>query len=329
MHKDSNLLVVKHLSKHFHYYKTIFNFKKNIIKAVNDVSFEVNKGDIFSIVGETGCGKSTLSKLLSGLIKKTSGEIFYDGVNLNSNLKNLRKRIQIVFQDPYSSLNPKKKIYKIVSLPAVKNSIIRKKERIKFTAFMLKKVGLDESFALKFPYELSGGQRQRVSIARGLSVKPELLILDEPVSALDVSVSAQILNLLMDIHEKENVTYIFITHDLKLVRHIANRVCVMFGGRIMEISPVDTFFKEQAHPYSKVLFESILSYNPEKIIKFVDINKKGVSRKYINTKEAQGCIYYPGCYAAKDICRYKEPELKAVEKDHLASCFFPFTPLSD
>jgi oligopeptide/dipeptide ABC transporter ATP-binding protein len=329
MHKNLSLLNVKNLSKHYHYYRTIFNFKKDIIKAVDNVSFAVNKGDIFSIVGETGCGKSTLSKLISGLIKKTSGEIFYGGIKLNFNLKKLRKKIQIVFQDPYSSLNPKKKIYKIVSLPAVKNNIIRKRERIKFTALMLKEVGLDDSFALKFPYELSGGQRQRVSIARSLSVKPELLILDEPVSALDVSVSAQILNLLMDIHEKENITYIFITHDLKLVRHIANRVCVMFGGKIMEISPVDTFFKEPAHPYSKVLFESMLSYDPEKIIKFVDINKEEGLHKYIKTGNEQGCVYYQGCYAAKDICGYKEPELKAVGKDHTVSCFFPFTPLSD
>ncbi len=323
MHQSPELLIVKKLSKHYHYYKSVFNLKKDIIKAVDNVSFEVKKGEIFSIVGETGCGKSTLSKLISGLIPATSGTILYDGIPLNYNLKGLRKKIQIVFQDPYSSLNPKKRIYKTVSLPALKNKIVKRHEKADFTASLLKRVGLDGDYVFKFPYELSGGQRQRVSIARSLSVKPELLILDEPVSALDVSVSAQILNLLIDLHEKDNITYIFITHDLKIVRHIANSVCVMFSGKIMEISPVNTFFENPAHPYSKILLESTLSYEPNKVIKFIDLGKKINTAG--NNAPAGGCVYYQRCYAAKDICRDQEPELKKIAgKDIFVSCFFPF-----
>jgi ABC-type oligopeptide transport system ATPase subunit len=261
---DENIILsVSELSKHYKYYKTLFDIKKNVIKAVDGVSFGVFKNEIFAIVGETGCGKSTLSKLIAGLTEKTSGDIYFKGevLDFRNKNKNFRKKIQILFQDPYSSLNPKKKIYKIVSYPAVKNGIIKNKDkdRIDFAAEQLKNVGLPESMASDYPHMLSGGQRQRVGIARCLSVNPELLILDEPVSALDVSISAQILNLLMDLQKKSGMSYMFITHDLKLVRHLADRVCVMYGGKIVEIAKTEDFFNAPVHPYSKTLMESMAS----------------------------------------------------------------------
>ena len=259
--ENNVILSVSDISKHYKYYKTLFDIKKNVIKAVDGVSFDVYKNEIFAVVGETGCGKSTLSKLILGLTEKTSGEIYFKGeiLDYKNKKKDFRKKIQILFQDPYSSLNPKKKIYKIISYPAVRNGIIKnkKKDRIEFAAEQLKVVGLPETIALNYPHMLSGGQRQRIGIARCLSVRPELLILDEPVSALDVSVSAQILNLLMDLKNETGMSYIFITHDLKLVRHLADRVCVMYGGKIMEIAETDDFFKNPSHPYSKSLLESM------------------------------------------------------------------------
>jgi oligopeptide/dipeptide ABC transporter ATP-binding protein len=325
--KKPEVLNINKLSKYYLSYGSLFNFKRNIIKAVDNVSFKVYKGDIFSIVGETGCGKSTLSKLILGLTNRTSGEIFYKGNILNYNLKklNLRKKIQIVFQDPYSSLNPKKKIYKIVSLPAIKNKIIKKKDALQYSMQMLKNVGLDEDYVFKFPHELSGGQRQRISIARSLSVNPELLVLDEPVSALDVSVSAQILNLLLDLHEKNNLTYVFITHDLRLVRHMADTVCVMYGGKIMEISPVDKFFDGPLHPYSKVLLESILAYGPKNILQFADAGNININNININAgtgKNRRGCVYYNLCSRRMDKCINNEPDLKE-NGDVQVNCFFP------
>ena len=261
---DENVILsVSGLSKHYKYYKTLFDIKKNVIKAVDGVSFDVFKNEIFAVVGETGCGKSTLSKLILGLTEKTSGKIYFEGelLDYSNKKKNFRKKIQILFQDPYSSLNPKKKIYKIISYPAVKNGVIknRHKDRMDFAAEQLKTVGLPESTASDYPHMLSGGQRQRVGIARCLSVQPELLILDEPVSALDVSISAQILNLLMDLQKKNGMSYIFITHDLKLVKHLADRVCVMYGGKITEIAKTEDFFNAPIHPYSKTLIESMAS----------------------------------------------------------------------
>ncbi len=323
------ILNVLNLSKHYKYYKSIFDIKRDVIKAVDDITFGVFRNEIFAVVGETGCGKSTLAKLITGLISKTSGDIYYDGelLDYKDKKKNFRKKIQIVFQDPYSSLNPKKKIYKIISYPAVKNNIIKKKDRPDFAASLLKNVGLDEEILYGYPHELSGGQRQRVGIARSLSVGPELLILDEPVSALDMSISAQVLNLLMDLQAHDKMSYIFITHDLKIVRHVADRVCVMYGGKIMEISPSADFFKEPAHPYSTILYNSMLPYKFKKQLNFTDLNGKNTVPGLIGKEKGaeKGCAYFKKCYASKEICGKNEPPLKDVGNNRMASCFFPFT----
>ncbi len=324
MKEDDVILAVSGLSKHYKYYKSLFDVKKNVIKAVDGVTFNVFKNEIFAVVGETGCGKSTLSKLIAGLAGKTSGEIKFKGEPLDYGIrgKNFRKKIQILFQDPYSSLNPKKKIYKIVSYPAVRNGIIRKKDRLDFAVSRLKNVGLSENAALNYPHMLSGGQRQRVGIARCLSVSPELLILDEPVSALDMSISAQILNLLTDLKEEAGMTYIFITHDLKLVRHIADRVCVMYGGKIMEIAKSGDFFDKPAHPYSNILYNSMM---------FFDSKNKNEALKNKETikpdgGKTTGCVYFNKCNASQDICGKLEPQLKDIPNGgRSAACFFPFS----
>ncbi|MCL4542519.1 MAG: ABC transporter ATP-binding protein [Deltaproteobacteria bacterium] len=323
------ILKISNLSKHYNYYKSVLDIKRDAIKAVDNVTFSVIKNEIFAVVGETGCGKSTLSKLIAGLIGKTSGNIYYYGelLDYGDKKKNFRKKIQMVFQDPYSSLNPKKKIYKIISYPAVKNDIIKKRDRLDFSVSLLKNVGLGEEIIYSYPHELSGGQRQRVSIARSLSVNPELLILDEPVSALDMSISAQILNLLMDLKGKGKISYIFITHDLKLVRHIADRVCVMYNGKIMEISPSPDFFNTPAHPYSNVLYNSILSYDFKKGLNFINLNENNKKSTEVNKEKekAGGCTYFKRCYASKEICKENEPPLEDIGHDRMTSCFFPFT----
>ncbi len=318
------ILRVASLSKYYRTYKSVFDLKKNIIKAVDGVSFEVVRGEIFSVVGETGCGKSTLARLITGLHDRTAGEIYYKGEELNYKKRRtaFRKNIQIVFQDPYSSLNPKKKIYKTVTYPAVKNLIISKKDRVDYAASLLKNVGLGENIINSYPHELSGGQRQRVGIARSLAVSPELLILDEPVSALDVSISAQVLNLLMDLREERSMTYIFITHDLNLVRHMADRVMVMYRGKIMEISTAEDFFKGPAHPYSVTLYNSMLYHDSGSPAAGGVQKDKGPGTE--SESENKGCVYFGRCYAAKEKCGESEPPLKGTGPKSSASCFFPF-----
>lgn len=307
---DKVLLKVSGVSKQYRHYKSLLDVRRSIIKAVDGVSFEIFENEIFSVVGETGCGKSTLSRLIAGLTDRSSGSIYYKGEPLDYKDKRLglRKKIQVVFQDPYSSLNPKKRIYKIITYPALKNGIIGKKDRKNFANSLLNDVGLDKNVLESFPHELSGGQRQRVGIARSLSVSPELLILDEPVSALDVSISAQVLNLLAELHEKEKITYMFITHDLNLVRHMADRVMVMYAGKIMEISTVHDFFEGPAHPYSKSLLQSL--------------GKVRQAVPFQNPVKETGCVYYSRCNSADECCK-KEPPLIPAGGTRIVSCYYP------
>lgn len=323
------------LSKNYRYYGSLFDAKRRVINAIKDLTFDVMKNEVFAVVGETGCGKSTLAKVIAGLTPKTSGELYFEGspLDYSDKTENLRKKIQIMFQDPYSSLNPKKKIYKIISYPAVKNGIIKKKERVDFAVSMLKSVGLSEKLASSYPHMLSGGQRQRVGMARSLSVSPALLVLDEPLSALDVSISAQVLNLLMDKREECKMSYIFITHDLKLVRHVADRVCVMFGGRIAEISTAEKFFEGPAHPYSKVLYDSMVFFEIKQksgpaggqIRAGAGLNSApGIiaEEKDAVVSSGSGCVYFNRCVLRQDICAKKEPVLADAGNGRMAACFF-------
>ncbi|WP_458699824.1 ABC transporter ATP-binding protein [Sulfurospirillum sp. 1307] len=256
----STLFEVKHLKKHYEVKKGLFA-KPTTIKAVNDISFEVKKGEILSIVGESGCGKSTTAKLLMTIEKPTAGEIFFEGKDITKfsekELQEYRKKVQIIFQDPYSSLNPRWKVGKIIAEPLKLNTNFSDKEIKQKVLEIMEKVGLREDWYDRYPHQFSGGQRQRIGIARALVINPEVIICDEPVSALDVSIQAQVLNLLLDLQEEFNLTYVFISHDLGVVEHISDRIVVMYFGDIVESSDVDTIFEHPKHEYTKTLLSAI------------------------------------------------------------------------
>jgi len=254
------LFDVKNLSQHYIVSKGLFK-EPTIIKAVNKIDFKVNKGEVFSIVGESGCGKSTTAKLLMTIEAPTEGEIFFEGKDITKfnkeELRAYRKKVQIIFQDPYSSLNPRWKVGKIIAEPLKLNSDLSTKEIKKEVLAIMKKVGLEEDWYERYPHQFSGGQRQRIGIARALILKPEVIICDEPVSALDVSIQAQVLNLLLDLQEEFNLTYIFISHDLGVVEHISDRITVMYFGDIVEANDVESLFSNPQHEYTKTLLKAI------------------------------------------------------------------------
>ena len=256
----SNLFEIKNLKKHYEINKGLFA-KPTIIKAVNDISFEVKKGEVFSIVGESGCGKSTTAKLLMTIEEPTNGRIFFEGKDITKfnkkELKEYRKKVQIIFQDPYSSLNPRWKVGKIIAEPLKLNSNLNAKEIKTEVLAIMKKVGLEEDWYERFPHQFSGGQRQRIGIARALILKPEVIICDEPVSALDVSIQAQVLNLLLELQKEFNLTYIFISHDLGVVEHISDKITVMYFGDIVESNDVEGLFSNPQHDYTKQLLSAI------------------------------------------------------------------------
>ncbi len=296
------LLRVENLYKDFPVEFSIFGKPTRFLRAVQGVSFEVEKGSIFSIVGESGSGKSTIARILSGIYKPSSGKIFYEGRPFE-NRKN--RDIQMVFQDPDTSLDPRKTVLFIVEEGLRIYRISNKSERRKLVTNTIISVGLTEDVLKKYPHQLSGGQKQRVAIARSLILKPKLMILDEPTSALDVSVQAQILNLLMEIKEKYGLTYIFITHDLKVVNHISDQTMVMYLGQIMEIGKTEYIMQEPLHPYTKGLMESV----PKIGTSFVDFSIKGEIPSPLNPPE--GCVFRTRCPMAFKKC-FEKPELVEV-----------------
>jgi ABC-type oligopeptide transport system ATPase subunit len=251
---------VKNLQKFYSVKKGLFN-QPTTIKAVNGINFEVNKGEILSIVGESGCGKSTTAKLLMTIEKPTDGEILFNGQDINQfskqELKEYRKKVQIIFQDPYSSLNPRWNVGKIIAEPLKLNTDLNAKEIKEKVLSIMQRVGLKEEWYERYPHQFSGGQRQRIGIARALVMEPEVIICDEPVSALDVSIQAQVLNLLLDLQEEFHLTYVFISHDLSVVEHISDRIIVMYFGDIVESNDVDGIFTHPQHKYTKQLLSAI------------------------------------------------------------------------
>ncbi|MBL0702909.1 MAG: ATP-binding cassette domain-containing protein [Sulfurospirillum sp.] len=256
----SNLFKIKNLKRYYEINRGLLK-KPTIIKAVNNIDFTINKGEVFSIVGESGCGKSTIAKLLMIIEKPTGGEILFEGKDVtkfnNQELKEYRKRVQIIFQDPYSSLNPRWKVGTIIAEPLKLNSDLTSKEIKTEVLSIMKKVGLQEDWYGRYPHQFSGGQRQRIGIARALILKPEVIICDEPVSALDVSIQAQVLNLLLDLQKEFNLTYVFISHDLGVVEHISDRITIMYFGEIVESNNVDKIFSNPQHNYTKTLLNAI------------------------------------------------------------------------
>jgi len=313
-----NLVEVKNLKKYFTQGSGILKKDVKEVKAVDDVSFNIKKGETLGLVGESGCGKSTLGRTLIRLYDVTDGEILFDGEDISNKkekeLKSFRKRIQTIFQDPYASLNPNMIVKDIIKEPLDIHTNYSNKEKEAIVYEMLEKVGLSRDCARKYPHEFSGGQRQRIGIARALSVKPDFVFCDEPISALDVSIQAQVINLLEDLQKEFNVTYLFIAHDLSMVRHISDRVCVMYLGKIVEIGNSEDIYINPKHPYTKALLSSIPSIDNERIEEILE----GDVPNPLN--HPSGCRFRTRCKLCKEICTKEEPKGKIYENNHIVYC---------
>ncbi|MBN1695468.1 ATP-binding cassette domain-containing protein [candidate division WOR-3 bacterium] len=333
--EKENLLEVKDLKTYFPVFGGVFRKVIGYVKAVDGVSFSIDKGEVFGLVGETGCGKSTIGKTLVRILNPTFGDIFYyDKVELKSgkeqsvkidisklNRKELmpyRSKIQMIFQDPYSSLNPRFTVGDIIEEPLTVHRG-KHKENKEIVKDLLKKVGMSEEHIYRYPHEFSGGQRQRIGIARALSTNPELIIADEPVSALDVSIQAQVINLMQDLQDEFRVTYIFISHDLSVVRHIAHRIAVMYLGFIMEMGPADKIHNNPLNPYTKVLLSAVPRGNPRKKAKKPPLRGEVPSSLH----KPSGCPFHPRCPIAKDICKKEDPVFEEKERGVFVKCHFP------
>lgn len=324
--KTNLLLEVHNLKKYFPVRKGILRRVVAHVKAVDDVSFFINKGETLGMVGESGCGKTTVGRTLLRLLEPTDGsvtlhtdagpvELFQVGGRA---LKSLRKELQIIFQDPYSSLNPRMTVGDIISEPLVIHKIGSPKEREARVAELLEAVGLNPQYAKRYPHEFSGGQRQRIGIARALALDPQLIVCDEPVSALDVSIQAQVINLLEDLQKEFGLTFLFIAHDLSVVRHISDRVAVMYLGKVVEMCATEELFQKPLHPYTEALLSAAPIPNPE--YKMERLILEGDVPSPVNPPS--GCYFHPRCPYAKDICREKEPEFIEYEGGHYSACHF-------
>ena len=322
MISDKVLLEVKNLKQYFPIKGGIFDRVVNHVKAVDDISFVVHEGETLSIVGESGCGKSTTGRAIIRLDEPYGGEVLFEGkdlVKLNRRqMRDVRGDIQIIFQDPYASLNPRQTVYQIINEAMTIQKIGDASDRRRQIAEILETVGLGEHQMGLYPHQFSGGQRQRIGIARALSVRPKLIICDEAVSALDVSIQAQILNLMQDLQAERELTYIFITHDLSVVKHISDYICVMYLGHMVELCPAKDLFKNQLHPYTKALLSAIPQ--PKLGVKRERIMLKGELTSPINPKP--GCRFAPRCLYAKDNCFQDEPKLEAALPGHLVACHY-------
>lgn len=315
------VLQVENLKKHFSVKNNKLFGKPRYLKAVNDISFSIKKGETLGLIGESGCGKSTVGKTIMGLNNITSGTVNFKGRDIskltNSEMKPLREEIQMIFQDPYSSLDPKKTIGYQVREPLDIFNKGNDKERQEKTKEILETVGLSYYYMNRYPHEFSGGQRQRINIARALTLDPELLICDEPTSALDVSIQAQVLNLLKEIQRKLGLTYLFISHDLSVVKYLSDDIAIMYLGKIVEIGDVEEIYKNPLHPYTKALFSAIPTHDPK--IKKDRIELKGEIPSPLDLPA--GCEFHNRCPYKKDICDKESPQLKAVGSNHSVACY--------
>ncbi len=317
------LLEVQNISKYFPLGGGLISKPKAWARAVNAVSFSLSRGETLGLVGESGCGKSTLGRILLGLIKPDNGSVIFENQDLHrlkkSELKLLRQKMQLIFQDPYSSLDPRMKVETIITEPLRASSDLNRSQRRRMAAELLEKVGLNPEDLHKYPHEFSGGQRQRIGIARSLSVRPKLIVADEPVSALDVSIQAQIINLLQDLKAELKLSFIFIAHDLSVVDHFCDRIAVMYLGQIVEKAPANLFSANPGHPYSEALLSAVplpepgLGLQPELM--------QGEVPDPVNPPP--GCPFHPRCVHQIPKCRRESPKLTEVEADHFIACWNP------
>lgn len=297
-----------------------FGKNKPRVHATSNVNIQVMEGETFALVGESGCGKSTLGRLMLRLIEPTSGHVEFEGINLNElsskDMREMRKKMQIIFQDPYASINPRMNVYNIIAEPLVTHKVCStKEETMKNVKELMKKVGIRPEFIDRYPHQFSGGQRQRIGIARALALQPKLIICDEPVSALDVSIQSQILNLLHDLQDEFNLTYLFISHDLSVVRYISDRVCVMFLGKVCEIGNSEDVFNNPLHPYTKFLINAVPKPDP-----FLRKENKELLQGEIPSpvNPPKGCRFHTRCPYTNDACKSLEPEIKNIDGRQVA-----------
>ena len=314
------ILEVRHLRKTFPIKKTMLGKVTKELVAVDDISFKLMPGETLGIVGESGCGKTTAGRAILKLHQPTAGQVIFDGQDITNfdskQMRNIRKQMQIIFQDPYSSLPPRSTVGGILSEPVQVHKIVPKAQIKDYVLDLMDKCGLRDYYYERYPHEFSGGQRQRICIARALSVNPKLVICDEPVSALDVSIQAQIINLLKDLQKQMNLAYVFISHDLSVVKFISDKIGVMYLGAMMEFGTKEDIFRNPLHPYTKALFSAVP--NPDPTAKMDRIKLEGDIPSPANPPK--GCRFHTRCPYAKEVCKHVPPEYREVEPGHFAAC---------
>ena len=316
----TTLISIRSLKKYFPIHEGFLSKNTKTVKAVDGVSLDIDHGEVLGLVGESGCGKTTLGRMSINLIKPTSGEIIFDGVDIlklgNPGLKALRPKMQIIFQDPFGSLNPRFTVERIIGEAMMVHGLAERSNLRSKVIEIMQKVGLPGSFINRYPHEFSGGQRQRIGIARALSLHPRYLVCDEPVSALDVSIQAQIINLLQELQEKENISILFISHDLNVVKHLSHRTAVMYLGQIVETAPTKILNKNAAHPYTRALLAAKPSTNPKELSSHIPLS--GDVPSPLNPPS--GCHFHTRCPEATDRCKTEQPTPFQLEEHHTVQC---------
>ena len=327
MQPKTIILSVENLKMYFAGKRTFLGKTRHITKAIDGVSFEIRKGECFGLVGESGSGKTTVGRCILRALKPTSGRILFQSstgkynltLTTSSQMKNLYSELQMIFQDPYASLNPRMTVFDIIGEPLLVHGMKSRSKRIERVKYLLNQVGLKSVFLNRYPHAFSGGQRQRIDIARALALNPSLIVADEPVSALDVSIQAQVINLLKDLQLKNNLSYLFIAHDLSVIGHLADRVAVMYIGRLVELTDVDTIFCTPAHPYTEALMQAVPIPKPSGRKQTV-ITLEGEIADSSNPPS--GCHFHPRCQYSKDLCSRKTPDFREFREGHWVRCHY-------